>query len=682
MLVSLAVAPAPFQAVEVPSARLLRVSLLEGDVTYQRTDLDRWVDLSINTPIVEGDKVWVGRGGRAEVEFENGGFARLSENTIMEFSRLADINSRDGVEVRLIQGLASFEARPEPAFTIQTPLFSAQLNDAASFRVDVETDGSGRLVVFNGKLEVSGPASRLFVRKGEVVRFLSQDADRYYLETNYVKDEWDRWDEERQDYLTKITQERFHYGDRGWTTADLYNYGSWYDVPTYGRVWRPASVDADWVPFRSGRWCWYSSFGWTWISYEPWGWIPYHYGRWANVNGYGWSWVPGPRYVSWCPGAVNWVQGTQWVGWVPLAPHEPWYGYGHGGVNVFVSKNFRHRGSATYLPHDSFVNGTPPRGFRSPRDPYADGRIIAGQPRINPTPASRMPVAGNPTPRVFTNEDLEARRNMRERIVNVGRNSGSQNPPSEMERMRQERSRLDTGAASGFTNGGTRRNRSRHPDDSQRLHTRTNSTSTVVRQLESTKAAPHDPNNASEFIGWILRDLAPPNRLCSDSHPPRGRVPRRPCPIHLSILQPVLPRTQTIDLLLASACMKCIAGERTQAEPIVTRLSRFSGRLPQLDTIPYTPPSPPPAMSHPAGPPCLVQWPSRKACGTTTELPGTLFFTRIGFKISIGKLEFRSQQSGESRSSERKDGEIVETKPPAVTSKSMTDWLLTILLAI
>ena len=67
LIVPLIVASVPYQAVEVPPARMLRVSLLEGDVTYQRTDLDRWVDLSINTPIFEGDKVWVGRGGRAEV---------------------------------------------------------------------------------------------------------------------------------------------------------------------------------------------------------------------------------------------------------------------------------------------------------------------------------------------------------------------------------------------------------------------------------------------------------------------------------------------------------------------------------------------------------------------------------------------------------------------------------------
>jgi len=647
LLVSLAVAPTLFQAAEAPPARLLRVSLLEGDVTYQRTDLERWVDLSVNTPILEGDKIWVGRGGRAEVEFENGGFVRLSENTIIEFSRLADINNRDGVEVRLVQGLASFEVRPEPAFMIQTPLFSAHLNEAASFRVDVDTDGSGRLVVFSGKLEVAGRGTRLFLRNGEVVRFLSQDADRYYLETNYVKDEWDRWNEERQDYLTKITQERFHYGDRGWTTADLYNYGSWYDVPTYGRIWRPASVETDWVPFRSGRWNWYSSFGWTWISYEPWGWIPYHYGRWANVHGYGWSWVPGPRYVSWCPGAVNWVQGTQWVGWVPLAPHEPWYGYGRGGVNVFVSKNFRHRGSVTYLPHDSFVNGTPSRGFRSPRDPYAEGRIIAGQPRITPTPASRMPVAGNPTPRVFTNADLEARRNMRERIVNVGRNSGSQNPSSEMERMRQERNRLNTGAASGFTNGtsattapGIRAipsvSSSGQPQTAPtRSYDNWNRGNSTARSEQRERIYRMDSPRHSSAEPSVQRQSPSTRPTAPVPHPSLDSTPG------------ALPNSD--DRSSARQRVYEVYRGRTDAG----RNDRYSSQPMQRESPstrynPYTPPSPPPAMSHPAGPPPSYNAPAVRAVGPPPSYQGP-----SSSRESVSRSQSGNSNSGASNQESR-----------------------------
>ncbi len=427
------------QTADLSSARVLRVSLLEGDVTYQRTDLDRWVELSINTPILEGDKVWVGREGRAEIEFEDGTFARLSAETILEFSRLGDAGSRD-IEVHLSQGLATFEVlSASGSFSVHAPLFSVRVRDKASFRLETEAGGSGRLVMFDGRAEVIGTNARLYVRNGEVVRFLSDDADRYYLAANYVKDDWDRWNEERNAYLARVTQDRYHFGDRGWTTADLYNYGTWYDVPTYGRIWRP-SMAGDWAPFRSGRWVWYSSFGWTWVSYEPWGWVPYHYGRWAHVQPYGWSWVPGPRYVPWCPGAVNWVQGTQWVGWVPLAPHEPWFGYGHHSVNVFISKNFGHRHGVTYIPVDNFLNGTPVRNFRNPRDPHADGRIIAGQPRVTPTPASRMPVPGSSVVRTFRNEDLEARRNLRERILTAGTSPSPQTPATEFERRREQRS--------------------------------------------------------------------------------------------------------------------------------------------------------------------------------------------------------------------------------------------------
>jgi hypothetical protein len=583
--------------------RLLRVSLLEGDVTYQRTDLERWVDLSINTPILEADKVWAGRGGKAEIEFENGTFARLSENTIVEFSRLAELDSAEGVEVRLVQGLASFEVRAERAFAIRTPLFSARLKDAASFRVEVETDGSGSLVVFDGKLEVSGPSAQLFVQKGELVRFLSHDADRYYLETHYAKDSWDQWVDERQDYLAKAASERFHYGDRGWTTADLYRYGTWYDIPTYGRIWRPSTVAIDWVPFRSGRWVWYSSLGWTWVSYEPWGWIPYHYGRWANVTGYGWSWVPGPRYVSWCPGAVNWVQGASWVGWVPLGPHEPWYGHGFGGVNVFVSKNFGYRGSVTYLPHDSFVNGTPAHGFRSPLNPY-DGRIIAGQPRIAPTPGSRMPVAGSPAARVFTNEDLEARRNLRERILSAGRNPGSQSPTAEMERLRQERGRVNTG--SGFTS---------------------NMPSTGVPSVRTIPSipgtAPSGRTATRTYDNWSGGSAVRSEqrqRIYRLDSPGFGAddTPRdRPGPATWVRPAPQMPQApvdlqpgQATDLNDRQRVYEIYRG-RTESG----RIDRYSSQPihrepPRTRYSPYTPPAPPPAVSNPAGPPASYRGPA------------------------------------------------------------------------
>lgn len=579
------------------SARLVRVSLLEGDVTYQRTDLDRWVELSINTPILEGDKIWVGREGKAEVEFEDGTFARLSAETIAEFSRLG--TGSEGIEVRLSQGLATFEVRSAPgSFTAQAPLFSARVRDKASFRLEVESNGSSRLVMFDGRAEVTGQSAQLYVRNGEVVRFLSDDADRYYLTTNYVKDDWDRWNEERNSYLARVTQERFHYGDRGWTTADLYNYGSWYDVPTYGRIWRP-TVANGWVPFRTGRWVWYSSFGWTWISYEPWGWVPYHYGRWAVVQPYGWSWVPGRRYLPWCPGAVNWVQGPQWVGWVPLAPHEPWFGYGHNSVNVFISKNFGHRHGVTYVPVDSFVNGTPAGNFRYPRDPHADGRIIAGQPRVTPTGASRMPIPGSSVVRRFRNEDLEARRNLRERILNVGTAPSSQTAATESGRLQQPRSALSAGRASGFG-----------PQQS------VNSGAGVVAMPNTTSTSPVD-RTVRRYDNWSssrdatrteqrqrIQQLDGPRADSGFSSRQSPSTWARPtAPVETPRVSQPPGGSSSIDTSSVRQRLNEVYRGRADAGRWDDAPSRqIQRQSPSVRFGQYSPPSPPPAVTNPAGP--------------------------------------------------------------------------------
>jgi hypothetical protein len=130
-------------------------------------------------------------------------------------------------------------------------------------------------------------------------------------------------------------------------SADLAQNGQWHSDPTYGEVWTPAvaATSPTWAPYQDGNWVWEAGYGYTWVSYEPWGWAPYHYGRWfysASIGG--WAWVPPPVAVApppWHPalvgfftfGAATATVGFASIGWVPLAPHEvfhPWYGAYHG----------------------------------------------------------------------------------------------------------------------------------------------------------------------------------------------------------------------------------------------------------------------------------------------------------------------------------------------------------------
>ena len=94
----------------------------------------------------------------------------------------------------------------------------------------------------------------------------------------------------------------------------LSGYGEWIDVSSLGRVWHPW-VAPDWRPYTWGRWV-YTSYGWTWVAYEPWGYIPHHYGSWAMTS-YGWVWVPGYTYR---PAHVTWVRCGGYVGWYPAGP--------------------------------------------------------------------------------------------------------------------------------------------------------------------------------------------------------------------------------------------------------------------------------------------------------------------------------------------------------------------------
>lgn len=106
----------------------------------------------------------------------------------------------------------------------------------------------------------------------------------------------------------------------------LAGYGEWADVAPYGQVWRPYVIDG-WQPFSDGYWAW-TSAGWTWVSYEPYGWLVYHYGDWDYDPDFGWFWIPG---TVWSPARVRWYTYGGYVGWAPIGPRgalwgSPWEG--------------------------------------------------------------------------------------------------------------------------------------------------------------------------------------------------------------------------------------------------------------------------------------------------------------------------------------------------------------------
>ena len=366
-------------------ARVVRLSLVEGDVQVARPDQQGWEQAIVNLPIQQGSTVATG-GGRAEIEFESGANARLTDNSVLQFTELALSDGGRITKLTLTQGTATFYANlsRQDSFVVITPQLQVVIPENGRFRVDVYDDTSS-VSVFKGDVEVDSSAGTNRVTKGHTLTYRSSEPDRVALGRNPKSDEWDRWVADRDEVVhtgstaeTRYVNSPYSYG-----LSDLYNYGSWYNVSGYGQCWQPYGLGLGWSPYWNGRWAFYPGFGWTWVSFEPWGWLPYHFGRWVFSPARGWLWVPG-GFNRWQPALVSWVRVGNRVGWVPLAPQDqpgqPPTNLQHGFVAVVPNRvigtrmMLRQSADAHEQPE---VLSAPPASFAAS---VATPRVHAGPP--------------------------------------------------------------------------------------------------------------------------------------------------------------------------------------------------------------------------------------------------------------------------------------------------------------
>ncbi|MGE5402387.1 MAG: DUF6600 domain-containing protein [Ignavibacteriales bacterium] len=99
--------------------------------------------------------------------------------------------------------------------------------------------------------------------------------------------------------------------------GSLSHYGEWIEIDNDLYAWHPYNVGRGWQPYTVGRWVW-TSDGWYWDSFEPFGWATYHYGRWFYDDYDGWIWIPDDQ---WGPAWVEWRYSDDYIGWAPLPPY-------------------------------------------------------------------------------------------------------------------------------------------------------------------------------------------------------------------------------------------------------------------------------------------------------------------------------------------------------------------------
>lgn len=319
---------------------------MEGKAYVQGSESNERESLTLNSPVFEGDNIWV-VDGSIGILFGDGSLIWLSSDSHLEITRFPDPvpNPPFGMRAHLWRGMMLLEIPAslpgESTHFIMTPAASVKAYRKGLSLIEVETVDRTRLTVLEGSAVIGGSGQYVTLNQGEMSYaeygyepMSPVSAGSFsYPEIVAFRDSSIARPVRNGRSREYVDPELYPYAD------DLDYYGAWQEVPSYGHVWFPSPgyLSAGWNPYYNGYWH-YTPWGTTWISYEPWGWVPFHYGRWTFVIGVGWGWIPD---VYFSPAWVSWYWGDGWIGWCPLGYGGPlWEPCGWYSVqinNIYVT---------------------------------------------------------------------------------------------------------------------------------------------------------------------------------------------------------------------------------------------------------------------------------------------------------------------------------------------------------
>ena len=317
-------------------ARVVRISLMGGEVNLKRNGNQDWEPARLNYPLVEGDTVATDKDSRLEIQIDARNFVRLAANSTLRIVTLRD----EGIALSVLEGtvsvrLARFD-RKNGYFEIDAPRTTIAAEKEGLYRIDVPRDGRVRLTVRDGgSARIYSDTSGFALRDGRSAELVvsGDNMGDWEFFAAAPTDLIDDWVSEREQFLAqRLKQDVKYYDEYVWGAEDLDAYGDWNYTDDFGWIWRPhpttISVFSDWAPYRYGHWTWCPPYGWTWVGYEPWGWAPYHYGRWVYHNNY-WAWCPRSKFYKkrswWRPALVAFVIDISFgdnVCWYPLSYYQ------------------------------------------------------------------------------------------------------------------------------------------------------------------------------------------------------------------------------------------------------------------------------------------------------------------------------------------------------------------------
>src|SRR5713101_1652928 len=253
-------------------ARIIRLSLVQGDVRFTRDahgdpladEKAVWETAVLNLPIRQGYIIATDH-GRAEVEFENGAMAFLNENTVLEFYDLSLDDGARTTRLVLRQGTASFYVNPAGGdyFSVTGGDFTVAADGRSTFRLDNYDDGS-TVEAYQGRVSVLHNKNTTRLEKGQSLSIKAGDDSSLSVGRLADEDDFDRWVSGHIDRVSTATSAALQYTGSSYYApgfADLYTYGAFSNCGGYGYGWRPFGVGSGWSPFTYGQWIMDPTFG-------------------------------------------------------------------------------------------------------------------------------------------------------------------------------------------------------------------------------------------------------------------------------------------------------------------------------------------------------------------------------------------------------------------------------------
>lgn len=192
LAIAFTVFAAPAHAQGYAAGRVAAVTERQGSVVFAPAGEDDWVDLPLNRPLVQADRLWTDAGGRVELHM---GDAQAYLDGRSNLGILA-LDART-VHLSLTQGtLAAHvgDLRAGERFEVGTPNVAVRGTPAARWRLDVSPDGGGtRVTVHAGRVSVYGEGGRgMLLGAGQAASFVGRNLQQGDS-TRAAPDAFDRW---------------------------------------------------------------------------------------------------------------------------------------------------------------------------------------------------------------------------------------------------------------------------------------------------------------------------------------------------------------------------------------------------------------------------------------------------------------------------------------------------------